>query len=80
MTMGAVIATLLGMAYLRILRLKGRRYYYILRSGRRGGTVRTKVLEYLGRDPDPTRLKRALRYWRVAEPGTKAKRKKKGGK
>ncbi len=53
------------MAYLRILRKVGRRYYYILRSERRGGKVTSRVLEYLGRDPDPKRLKRALEYWGV---------------
>jgi hypothetical protein len=53
------------MAYLRVLR-KGRgRYYYICRSERRGTQVRAKVLEYLGRDPEPARLKKALRYWGV---------------
>ncbi len=39
-----------------------------------GGTVRSKVLEYLGRDPEPKRLKRALRYWRVKEKVGRRKR------
>ncbi len=29
---------------------------------RRSGKVVSKVLEYLGRDPEPARLRRALRY------------------
>ena len=41
------------------------RYYYIVENYRRGDRVRQKVLEYLGRDPDPKRLKRALVYWGV---------------
>ena len=57
------------MAYLRIKTIKGGRYFYILKSERRGATVIPRILEYLGRDPDPMRLKRALRYW-----GVKAKR------
>ena len=55
------------MAYLRI---KDGRYYYILKSVRQGSKVTSKVLEYLGANPDEKRLKRALRYW-----GVKAKRK-----
>ena len=58
------------MAFLRIQR-KGRgRYFTIVASVRRDGKVRQKTLEYLGRDPDPKRLKRALAYWGVkAKPG-----------
>lgn len=55
------------MAYLRILQKGPRKYYYILQSHRKEGKVRTKVLEYLGRDPDPKRLRRALEYWRVKD-------------
>jgi hypothetical protein len=44
-----------------------RTYLYIVESRRRGDTVRQKVLEYLGADPEPRRLKRALRYWNVKE-------------
>ena len=33
-----------------------------------------KVLEYLGRDPDPRWLRAALKYWKV-EARRKAKRK-----
>jgi len=60
------------MAYLRVLRQKrGASYYYILKSVRRGGRVKSIVLEYLGRDPEPARLKRALEYWSVkAKPRT----------
>ena len=59
------------MAFLRVrvrpaLREGGeRRYYYIVENRRRSGTVRQKTLEYLGRDPDPKRLKSALVYWGV---------------
>ncbi len=60
------------MAYLRITEKNGKRYYYILRSERRGKSVRSKVLEYLGRDPEPERLRKAVRYWGV-------RRGKKGG-
>jgi hypothetical protein len=51
------------MSYLRVLRKSGRRYHYIVESRRIGTTVRQKVLQYLGRDPDPARVKRALAYW-----------------
>ena len=61
------------MAYLRKHRINGRTYIYIMKSVRRGKKVSGKVLEYLGRDPDPKRLKRALRYWGVS-PINKAKR------
>jgi hypothetical protein len=55
------------MAYLKRL-LKGRyEYLYIVRSERKGNRVIPRVLEYLGRDPDPKRLKRALAYWHVKE-------------
>ena len=53
------------MAYLRILRKDGRRYFYIMKSVRKDDRVLTKTLEYLGREPDPRRLKRALQYWGV---------------
>jgi hypothetical protein len=61
------------MAYLRIVRQGMRRYYYITESRREGAAVKQKTLEYLGRDPAPKRLKRALVYWGVKRPG-------KGGK
>ncbi len=60
------------MAYLRIL--KGR-YYYILKSVRSGATVTSRVLEYLGTNPEPRELKRALTYWRVKPKAAKPKRK-----
>lgn len=53
------------MAFLRVRRIKGCSYHYIVQSVRRGGKVTQKILEYLGRDPDPVRLKQALAYWRV---------------
>ena len=62
------------MAYLRILRKGGREYYYILKSERHGAKVRVRVLEYLGRDPEPARLKRALRYWGVKQKLGRARR------
>ena len=51
-------------------RWNGRRYRElagkgITKSERKGATVIPRILEYLGRDPDPKRLKRALRYWGV---------------
>jgi len=61
------------MAYLRITRVKGHRYYYIVRSERTGGKVRSHILEYLGRDPGPARLKRAMEYWGVKEKPGKGK-------
>ena len=46
-------------------------------SRSRAGTLcgRRRQICHLGRDPDPKRLKRALRYWKV---GAKRKAKKKG--
>jgi hypothetical protein len=55
------------MAFLRQRRIGTGTYYYIIESRRRDGKVRQKILEYIGRDPDPVRLKRALTYWRVAK-------------
>ncbi len=62
------------MAFLRIRERRTARggkarYFYIVESRRRNGKIKQKVLEYLGRDPDPKRLKRALEYW-----GVKAKK------
>jgi hypothetical protein len=63
------------MAYLRILERDGRRYFYIIRSVREGKKVTPKILEYLGRDPEPARLRKAMEYWGVgkrrkrSEPG-----------
>lgn len=53
------------MAYLVIRNVKGGRYYYIAKSARKNGKVVQKTLEYLGHEPDPERLKRALAYWQV---------------
>ena len=53
------------MAFLRRRLIGTGTYYYIVESRRRDGKVRQKVLEYLGRDPDPKRLKKALEYWGV---------------
>jgi hypothetical protein len=58
------------MAHLKVKRIRQGRYYYIVQSVRRGAKVSQKILEYLGRDPAPRRLKRALAYWGVkAKPG-----------
>jgi len=56
------------MAYLRTIRRGNRVYYYVVKSVRRGDTVRQKVLQYLGEADAETR-KRACEYW-----GVKAKR------
>ena len=62
------------MAFLR-KQLKGNAvYYYIVQNRRRGGKVVQRVCEYLGRDPDPKRLKRALRYWGVKARSRRRKR------
>ncbi len=53
------------MAYLVVKRISGGDYHYIIESRRRGSKVRQRILEYLGKNPDPKRLKRALKYWRV---------------
>jgi hypothetical protein len=53
------------MAYLRKRRIGSGTYYYIVESRWNSGKVRQKTVEYLGRDPDPKRLKRALAYWGV---------------
>ena len=58
------------MAYLRKRRIGRGTYFYIVESRRRAGKVQQKTLEYLGRDPDPKRLRKALAYWGVkAKPG-----------
>lgn len=53
------------MPYLRVTRQGRRCYYYIMRSERHGDRVVAKVCEYLGRDPEPERLKKALANWGV---------------
>ena len=60
------------MAHLKRLTIGNGTYYYIVKSVWHKGKVTTKTLEYLGRDPDPARLRAALKYWKV---GAKAKRK-----
>jgi len=44
-----------------------------MRSERKGGKVSGKVLEYLGRDPEPKRLRKALEYWGVKLKAKKGK-------
>ena len=53
------------MAYLKRKRIRNGVYLYIVRSYRRQGKVKEKVLEYLGREPEPARLKKAMAYWGV---------------
>ena len=66
------------MAYLRVIeRPSGAKYFYIMKSVRKRDKVYPKACEYLGRDPEPARLRAALKYWKV---GVKPKGKRKGGK
>ncbi len=60
------------MAHLKRVRIRDRTYYYVVQSVRRGDAITKKVLQYLGPEPDPARVKRALAYW---EEETMAKRK-----
>lgn len=54
------------MAYLRVIKRKsGSRYYYIMRSIRKGRKVESRIAEYLGESPDPERLRKACDYWGV---------------
>ncbi len=53
------------MAFLRVQRKGGSRYYAVVRNDKHRGKVVQRILEWLGRDPDPARLRRALRYWKV---------------
>lgn len=62
------------MAYHVIKKVKGYCYHYIMRSERVGEKVRVRTLEYLGRDPDPKRLKRALGHWGVKAKHGKRRR------
>ena len=62
------------MAYLKRVTIGRWTYIYIVQSVRRGDRVTKKVLEYLGRDPEPRRLKKALEYWGVKPKGAKRKR------
>ena len=55
------------MAYLERKRIAGRTYCYIMQSYRSGGKVKRRILEYLGRDPDPKRLAAAIKYWKVGQ-------------
>ena len=64
------------MAYLRIKTVKGARYFYIMRSVRRHGAPYPVpvILEYLGREPEPARVRRALAYWQVKRKPSKGRR------
>jgi len=62
------------MAYLKRQRIGQRTYFYVMQSVRSGDKVTKKVLEYLGRDPDPKRLRAALRYWKVKTSPRTARR------
>ena len=55
------------MAYLRKRSIAGATYVYIVESRRTGDRVRQKTLEYLGRNPNPERLMRAIEYWQVGK-------------
>jgi hypothetical protein len=55
------------MAFLRTHRRVSGNYYAVVESYRRDGSVRQRILEYIGKDPDPARLKRALVYWKVKD-------------
>ncbi len=46
---------------------------YVLTLLQCGGKTVQKTLEYLGRDPDTKRLKRALRYWGVKQKASKSR-------
>jgi endonuclease V-like protein UPF0215 family len=66
------------MAYLR--RHKGPSgtvYIYVMQSYRKGDKVRSRVLEYLGREAriTPARLRKAIEYWGVTMKGAKRKAK-----
>ena len=67
------------MAHLKRVNNHGRICYYIVQSRRRSGRVTTKILEYLGRDPDPKHLQRAKRYWGV-RPAEQANRRNGGAR
>jgi hypothetical protein len=64
------------MAYLRIRSRGKRRYYYIVESRRRAGTVRQKILQYLGESPDEKKVSEALRYWKVGRGSGATRRRK----
>jgi len=36
----------------------------VVQNVRRGGNVHQKLLQYLGREPDPARVRKALDYWK----------------
>lgn len=62
------------MAYQRIIkRESGARYYYIMRSVRKGRKVESRIAEYLGESPDPERLRRACEYWKFKMKGAMRK-------
>ncbi len=54
------------MAFLRTWRKGRARYYAVVRNDRRRGKAVQRVLEWLGRDPKPARVRRALTYWKVS--------------
>ena len=57
------------MAYLRKRHIYCKEYFYIVATKRlkKSGKTKQVTLEYLGRDPDPKRLRRALEYWGVKD-------------
>ena len=54
------------MAFIRKRRIGKGTYYYVIENRRRGGKVRQKVLQYLGRKVDANTLRKALDYWEEA--------------
>ncbi|MBI2040793.1 MAG: RnfABCDGE type electron transport complex subunit D [DPANN group archaeon] len=48
------------MAYIEKRKIKGRRYYYLKESKRKGGEVKTRTIEYLGKDIGTARAKEAI--------------------
>lgn len=57
------------MAFLRSYRKGASRYWAVVRGERRRGKVVQRIVEWLGRDPDPVWRGLALRYWQAKEKG-----------
>ena len=60
------------MAYVRRKRIKGNDYYYLVKSFRVNGKVKTRVLKYLGKTPEvPEELRHLLGKRRKRRPRQK---------